>query len=180
MKAPILHSERLKLAPLTSKYCTIEYVNWLNDPDVYRYLEVGGDYNIDMLKKYLNEVELKDIYFWAIHLKDSGKHIGNIKIDPISSRHGVGEYGILLGCRSAWGTGFAKEASSMVIDYCFNVLNLRKITLGVVANNKPAVKLYESLGFTCEGILVAQGIWGGEVCDSYRMAVFNPKLSKSS
>jgi len=177
VKVPELISDRLELKPLTRKHCSIQYVEWLNDPDVYRYLEVEGKYDIDKLDSYLKDVELRDIYFWAIHLKNIGRHIGNIKIDPISYRHGVGEYGILIGDRSAWGKGYAKEASDSVLKYCFDKLKLRKITLGVVANNHTAVKLYEDLNFIREGVFKSQGIWGGELCDLYRMAIFNPNYT---
>ncbi len=176
MKAPKLVSERLELKPLTRKHCSAEYVSWLNDPDVYRYLEVGGDYTMAKLGNYLSDVEKRDIYFWAIHVKENGSHIGNIKIDPISYKHGVGEYGILVGDRSIWGKGFAKEASTTVLNYCFDDLNLRKITLGVVTDNAVAVNLYLKLNFKIEGTLKAQGVWGGKVCDSYRMAVFYSKF----
>ena len=100
---PILSSERLILRPLSIDHCTEEYVNWMNDSIVTLYLESGGDYTIEMLKDYIVSTISKNIYFWAIHLKDSGKHIGNIKIDPINIRHSYGEYGILMGDKDEWG-----------------------------------------------------------------------------
>ena len=47
--------------------------------------------------------------------------------------------------------GIGKIAMEWIINYGFNKLNLRKINLGVVKNNIPAVKLYKSLGFVIEG-----------------------------
>lgn len=174
MKAPILHTQRLILKPLSMEHLSQDYVDWLNDEDVYRYLETGGNYNIEMLKEYLTEVVKKDIYFWAIHSKENKFHIGNIKIDPINEKHGLAEYGILLGRKTEWGKGYAQEATLRVIDYCFNKLLIRKITLGVVANNAVAVYLYNKLGFEQEGLLKKQGIYAGKYCDIIRMALFNP------
>ena len=72
-------------------------------------------------------VEANDsMLFWAIHLKEGGKHIGNIKIDPVNKRHGLGEYGIMIGDSDEWGKGYAKEASELVIHHCFRDLRLRK------------------------------------------------------
>ena len=181
MKAEFLETVRLDLKPLDSSFVSQTYVNWMNDPEVNRYLESGGDYSLTKLKDYLEQVEKEAILFWAIVLKDSGKHIGNIKIDPVSHRNRTGEYGILVGDRSEWGKGYAKEASKAIMDFCFSGdLNLRKITLGFVIDNIGAHRLYQDLGFVQEGLLKKHAIHGGKWCDIMRMAAFNPNLKIES
>ena len=82
-------SARLVFRPLGSNYVTKEYLNWLNDPEVTRYLEIFGPYSEDQLKDYLQSVDKNDrLMFWAIHIKENNKHIGNIKIDPVNRHHG--------------------------------------------------------------------------------------------
>ena len=170
-----LNSERLKLRPLNLTHCTTEYVAWMNNHEVFRYLETGGNYKIEDLRKYLESVEANDsMLFWAIHLKESGKHIGNIKIDPVNKRHGIGEYGIMMGDSDEWGKGYAKEASEIVIDHCFRELRIRKITLGVVEDNSAALNLYKKLGFSTEGVYRDHGYYDGKLCNLIRMAIFNP------
>ena len=139
----VLETKRLILKPLNTHFLSLEYVHWMNDEKVNRYLESGGDYTIEKLTAYLKEVEDNPKYFWAIELKSSGKHIGNIKIDPIDLEHGSGEYGIMIGDINQWGKGYAKEASLRIIDHCFNELHLSKITLGVIDQNIEAFKLYK-------------------------------------
>jgi ribosomal-protein-alanine N-acetyltransferase len=153
-----------------------EYISWMNDPDVYRYLETGGNYTADDLRTYLTAAEAnKNLLFWAIHIKSTDKHIGNIKIDPVNARHGYGEYAIMMGDRTAWGHGYAKEASATIIRYCFERLHLRKITLGVVEENAAAVSLYKRLGFAIEGVYHKHGLYNGHYCNVLRMALFNAK-----
>jgi ribosomal-protein-alanine N-acetyltransferase len=170
---PILETKKLKLEPISIKFCSQEYLSWLNDKEVYQYLDTGGDYTHEKLLTYLIDSTNQQTLFWAIIIKETNMHIGNIKIDPINIRNQIGEYGILMGNRDSWGKGFAKEASKVVIDYCFNVIELRKITLGVIKDNVAAVKLYESLGFEEEGIYRMHGIYAGKYCDAIRMALFN-------
>lgn len=177
MKATILTTNRLTLKPLSLDHLSQDYVSWLNDPEVYRYLETGGNYTIEMLNEYLEDVVKKDIYFWGVHLKSNDLHIGNIKIDPINNRHGLAEYGIMMGRKSEWGKGYAKEATIAVINYCFNDLNIRKLTLGVVADNFAAFALYQKLGFTVEGEYKKHGLYEGKYCDIIRMALFNPNFT---
>lgn len=173
MKAEILESERLIFEPLSLKHLSKNYVDWLNDIEVYRYLETGGNYTLEKLETYLKEQESANIYFWAIHLKDTKKHIGNIKIDPINDILNSGEYGIMMGDKSEWGKGYAKEASSKIINYCFEKLKLSKITLGVIDKNKSAVKLYEGLGFKFQRIIINKGFYQGEMCNCIRMIKIN-------
>ena len=169
MKAVKLDSERLVFLPLSLKHLSQEYLDWLNDFEVNRYLESRQGYNKKLLENFLKEQERKDILFWAIHTKEKNKHIGNIKIDPINLESNSGEYGILIGDKSSWGKGYAKEATSKIIQYCFDTLKLSKITLGVVSENKRAIKLYENLGFKRERIVKNFGVYDGKECDSIRM-----------
>lgn len=177
MEIPVLESERLILKPVSvDTHLTESYVSWLNDPEIYQFLETGVNYTMDNLRDYLVSITGKSVFFWAIHLKFSDKHIGNIKIDPINLKHGLGEYGILIGEKKEWGKGYAKEASEIVINFCFTNLGLRKITLGVVSQNFAAIKLYDLLGFTIEGNYKLHGIYNGVYMDMLRMAKFNLDL----
>ena len=79
-----LESERLFYKPVDMLYATDRYVSWLNDTDVNKYLEVKKENTIEELREYIQDTLQKKVFFWAIHLKENGKHIGNIKIDPIN------------------------------------------------------------------------------------------------
>ena len=175
MRAIYIESDRLYFERLTLKHLSKEYVAWLNDKEVYKYLETRGNYTVEKLKQFLIDQENKDILFWAILKKDSNIHIGNIKIDPIDTKTNSGEYGVLMGDKNEWGKGFAKEASETIIKYCFNDLKLSKITLGVVEDNINAVKLYEKLGFTTYDKIKNCGIYNNKNCDSLRMVLDNDR-----
>lgn len=175
--APNLESERLIYVPLSLAHLSQEYVDWLNNPSIYKYLETGGNYTMEMLQNYLLEAEKKNILFWAIHLKVNNKHIGNIKIDPVNLKHGLCEYGIMIGDIDEWGKGYAFEASTTIINYCFEVLNLRKMNLGVIEDNVNAVNLYKKLGFTIEGIYKDHIFEDPRYLNSLRMALFNSRYT---
>ena len=142
-----LESKRLSYEKLDSNYLSDKYVNWMNDEAVIEYIESGGNYTIEKLREYLLEQERKQILYWAIKIKVTNKHIGNIKIDPINHEEKSGVYGILIGDKNEWGKGYAFEASKEIIDYCFKKIGLEKIALGVNKENKIAIKLYKKLGF---------------------------------
>ncbi len=176
---PVLNTNRLRLIPLGLLHLSNIYVSWMNDSDIIAFLETGGDYTLEKLENFLKKVEEDNILFWAIHLKSDNKHIGNIKIDPINTKHLYGEYGIMMGDKTEWGKGYAKEASIAVIDYCFSdIINLRKVNLGVVSKNVAAIKLYEKIGFINEGRFINHVISKDGYDDVLRMAIFNPAYEK--
>ena len=169
---PVLETDRLTMKPLNKYYLSQDYVDWMNDEEVNRYLESGGDYTLEKLNDYLEEVERNPKYFWAIILKETNKHIGNIKIDPIDLNHLFGEYGIMIGERTVWGKGIAEEVSKTILDFCFTSLDLKKINLGVKKNNLMAIRLYEKLGFTLEN----QSKPNRSIIEYYRMFLLNPNV----
>ncbi|MEQ8217961.1 MAG: GNAT family N-acetyltransferase [Arenibacter sp.] len=171
MKNIDLESERLICKRLSVDHISTEYLSWLNDPKVNVFLESKGNYTMGMLKTYIEELYKNEIYFWAIHLKGSNQHIGNLKIDPINVRLNSGEYGILMGDRSNWGKGYAKEASIRILKYCFEELKLSKITLGVIQDNVNAVGLYEKIGFTIDEVKKDVGIYNKKLSNSLRMSL---------
>ncbi len=172
---PTIETSRLLLKPIDTKFITESYLQWMNDMEVCKFLETSIPYSEVELQNFVNQMIAKKVLFWVITLKHDGSHIGNIKIDPVNKKNLIGEYGILMGDRNNWGKGFAREASRSVISYCFDTLNLRKITLGVIKDNIAAVKLYESLGFEVEGVYRMHGKYDGKYCDAIRMALFNMK-----
>jgi len=145
---PSLESERLILEPLSTKFISKNYLEWMQDPETTKYMESGGlEYSYEMLTEYLKKIEDDNILSWAIIIKSKDIHIGNIKIDPIDYINLIGEYGILIGDKKNLGLGYAKEASLEVINFCFNNLFLKQINLGVKKDNLNAIKLYKNIGF---------------------------------
>ena len=169
-----LETKRLILQPLGLDFLSKTYLDWMQDTQVVIHMESGGaDYTFEMLEDYLTQIEKNKIFSWAITLKKTNQHIGNIKIDPIDYKNLYGEYGIMIGDRTTWGKGYAKEASIEVIKFCFQELSLRKINLGVISKNTKALSLYKSLGFTEEGRLKRHVLHHDTYTDMVRMAMFN-------
>jgi ribosomal-protein-alanine N-acetyltransferase len=168
-----LNTERLLLEPLSLKHATERYASWLNDPEVYKYLETRGGQTTESLKEFITKQIDGNVYIWAIIDKTLNVHIGNIKIDPIHYSHKYGEYGILIGDKNYWGKGSAREASVAVLNYFFDKKDyLRKINLGVLKKNVEAINLYNKLGFKQEGLLHKHLLYNGKEEDVLRMALF--------
>jgi len=150
-----IRTPRLSLKRITLEDCTDDYLSWLNDTEVNRFLESGFfKHDMKSLVEFVSRYQSNNkALFLAIRLLDSQKHIGNIKIDKINRIHQTGEYGILMGERSEWGKGYAKEASIAIIRVAFGLMGLQKVNLGVISSNTVAVELYKKIGFKVEGVI---------------------------
>lgn len=145
-----LESERLILEPISIQHVTNVYLSWLNDEDIIKHLVTKKGHTLKSLSNYIQSHLEKKTVMYAIIIKESNRHIGNIKIDPIDYEKQYGVYGIMIGDKNYWGMGIAREASLLVIDFCFNKLNLKSISLAFNKANVSALKLYEKIGFIQE------------------------------
>jgi RimJ/RimL family protein N-acetyltransferase len=52
-----------------------------------------------------------------------------------------------------WSLGLGSEATKLMMRYAFDTLNLNRIQLHVYSENKPAIRIYNAVGFKKEGVL---------------------------
>lgn len=129
------------------------YLAWMNDQDVTRYLEINPPYSIEDLKSYYQTHHHKPSEPWfAITTKDC-MHIGNIKLGPINWIHRRADISIFIGYRALWGKGYGMEAISLMTDHAFKTLNLHKVMAGVYSQNIGSRKAFEKAGFRVEASL---------------------------
>lgn len=126
------------------------YMRFANDSENLLWLDGVGNFPV-------NEFDLKEhvakneSMLLAIHSLDNETHVGNIQLSCINHQHRNAMLGILLG-REFKGKGYAFNACALLIKHAFTILNLHRIYLVVIEGNKPAIALYEKLGFIQEGV----------------------------
>lgn len=149
----VLDGVRLRLRPLTLDDVTEQYVGWLNDAEVQRYSEYQFTrHTIVSVREYVARTIIDPRnHFFAIRLRDTGEHIGNVKLGPIDRHHRRGSIGILIGERSRWGYGYATEAIALLERYALDVLGLHKLTAGMYETNVGSHRLFSKLGYVEEG-----------------------------
>lgn len=142
-KINIRHMEEIDL---TDAYCS-----WLNDPAINKYLESRYQtWTINTLKEYFHKTKNSEILL-AILDKETGNHIGNIKIGGLDKKYQRAELGLLIGDKNFWGKGYASEAIKLTSEYCFSKLHLHKITAGAYAENKASIQAFLKNDFVIEG-----------------------------
>ncbi|MDK9720591.1 MAG: GNAT family N-acetyltransferase [Rhodospirillales bacterium] len=169
-----LTGRNLLLRPLIDADFNGRYLAWLNDPEVNRYSRrrffPSGEGELRSLESDSNLIHL------AICLLDDGRHVGNISLGPINWIHRFGEIRIMIGDKSAWNRGVAREAIYLLAKHGLMTLGLRRIEAGSVnpAFNKAVV---EKLGWRQEGLQRQKYFFDNEWKDAVLTAISSDEFS---
>lgn len=133
---------------------TDEYVAWLNDAAVNRYLESRFvRHTADSMRRFVQDVvDSGDAILFGIRYGPAGRHVGNIKLGPIDRHHRRAEIGLLIGDRTVWGRGIAARAIELAARYAFDTLGMLKLTAGCYAGNVGSRRAFEKAGFVVEAV----------------------------
>jgi RimJ/RimL family protein N-acetyltransferase len=158
---------RLYLRLLNEADCTSGYLSWLQDPDVNQFLETRHhEQTIDTIKKFVAGMNAHDDeHLFGIFLKESNRHIGNIKVGPVNRLHGLADVSLLIGDRNCWGRGYATDAIRAVSLYAFQILKIRKLGAGMYLPNQGSCRAFEKVGYLKEGHRRGHYVLNGEPCD---------------
>lgn len=147
----LLSTHRFNLVRITMSHVSDAYLSWLSDAHAYsKYISACSQgYSLSDLQDYVRrKCARNDVVFLAIETKE-GKHIGNIKYDPVDVKLSTAEMGILIGEQSWMGLGVAREVIEASSQWLHQNLGINKITLGVDPKNLSAYSAYKTTGF-CE------------------------------
>lgn len=131
-----------------------KYSGWLNDDDVNSFLEARFmKHSINTCAEYIHDCHVSSSeLLLGIHLKeDNNAYVGNIKVGMANFNHNRCDIGIVIGDKTSWGKGLAKEACSSVINYLFNELQMCRVEAGCYEENLKSINLFLNLGFVVDG-----------------------------
>ncbi|MFZ0168390.1 MAG: GNAT family protein [Candidatus Dormiibacterota bacterium] len=92
-----------------------------------------------------------DMIEFRIRTLEDDRLVGYVAIFTIEWHNGNGWIAVGIGDPADRGRGFGKEAVSLALRYAFHELGLQRLSLDVIADNRPAIELYRALGFQEEG-----------------------------
>ena len=178
MRRPFLVGKKIYLRLLEESDIGEEYVGWLNDYEVTRYLETGKFPSTpEAIRKYLERFQdsTTDLIF-AIVDRDADQHIGNVTLNRINWINRTADTGLIIGPEEFRGKGYAFEAWSLVLEYAFQRLGLRKIIAGAVVDNAASITILKKLGFKIEGTFRQEFLLDGEYKDGVRLGLLREEF----
>lgn len=170
-----IENEKVLLRPVAVNDVTAEYRDWLNDPEVNKYIEIRfTEHTIETTKDYVKHaISDPDTLFFAIIRKDSNKFIGTIKLGGIYWDHGFGNVSLMIGDKNSWGRGYATEAISLLSEYAFKHLKMHKLIAGAYEVNTGSFKAFLKVGYSEESRQKKQYLFNGEYIDCIVLTKFS-------
>jgi diamine N-acetyltransferase len=164
----IVVGERVALGPLRRDLAA-DYARWLNQLEVRRGLDQMGIASPETQEKWVEnnlersaKSEPEAVEFTVYDCNDSAP-VGTAGLLRIVHAHGDAEFAIALGERR--GQGLGTEATRLVLDFAFNVLQLRSVLLETLEWNVAGLAAYERAGFRRIGVRRGARISRGQPTD---------------
>ncbi len=153
MIAETIFGTQIELRAISDEFVSKDYITWLNDPKVNKYLEVRHiESTLETQRRFINEVnKYTDGIIYGIFCEEV--FIGTIKVGPVSFKYLTAEVGLLIGNSNYWGRGIATEAIELMSEKARQVFGLRKLTAGAYDANLGSIKAFLANGFSIEGRL---------------------------
>lgn len=166
----MMQGPRVKLRPL-DEADTGDVVRWRSTPDILAQMFADEPPTRETHLRWLAGIQARgNRQEFVIVECATGRSIGTIGLE-IDKRNRRAEFGILIGEPDARGKGYAHEAGELILRYAFDDLKLHRVYLEVFADNGPAIRLYEALGFRREGTLRRHALKRGVFRDVLVMAI---------
>ncbi len=148
-----MHSQRLYLRTLERDDLK-QLGPFFKDPEQVKYYipTLWRSYSEEQLTGLLEDWHDQPAYVvYVITEKETGDIIGLANLDGINLINGNSEMGIAITRTDKQGQGFAKEALSILINYCFDEMRLHRVYARIIEANEGSVALFKRLGFKEEG-----------------------------
>jgi RimJ/RimL family protein N-acetyltransferase len=140
------------LKPMTENSITKEYIDWLNNPKVNKFLEVRHVMqNYRTVSEYINSFyQEEEKYFFGIY--DMDKLIGTTNLTNVDRSNHSAEIGLVIGDMDYWGKSASTEAFNLVLNFAFNTLNMKRVTGGCYDTNIGIIFTFKMIGFVRENV----------------------------
>ena len=141
---------RIKLSTFEELKNYDSYLNWLNDPEVFKFLESNSrKSSVSDIQDYINLQKDNGSIFLPVVYKSNNAHIGNLKIYNFNEQNNLKscEYSRLIGDKLYWGKGLGYELGLLALNYCFNILRVDIVEAGCASSNVAAIKSNLKIGF---------------------------------
>lgn len=151
-------------------------VEWINNPENNQYLHY--DLPLQYEKTYCWYINKDNTKRCDCVIEYKGEPVGLIGLLEIDQYNKKTEFYISMGETQHKRKGIATQASCMLLEYAFNVLEMSKVYLNVDEANVAACNLYEKVGFVCEGIFRKDMIHNGRYINRKRYAILKEEYNE--
>lgn len=169
----LFRSSRIRLVALGEEDAEA-FARWSEDAEYLRNLDT--DYAVPRSANYFrSEIEANASSHngleFGIRTIEDDRLIGFVSLHSIEWNNRAGRLAVGIGERDYRGKGYGTEVLQLILRYAFDELNLNRVGLDVIGNNKAAIRCYEKSGFVVEGVVREGVIRDGQKQDRIYMGI---------
>jgi RimJ/RimL family protein N-acetyltransferase len=154
MYGPVIQGKLVRLRPPRTEEAAA-MASWFEDLEVTRFVKLRNPPAVEMEKEFLDRIARDpNAIFW--NMEHEGKLVGGTSIVGIDWKHGHGTTGTVIGDKTAWGKGLARELMQLRATYAFTQLPLRRLRSGYLEGNEASRRAQHAAGYR------EVGRWSGE------------------
>ncbi len=149
-----LQSKNISLRAMEPSDIDVLY-QWENNTENWKVSSTQTPFSRKVLEEYIATAH-QDIYsvkqLRLMICEAQGNPIGCIDLFEFEPNHLRAGIGILIADKEDRRKGYASDALELLIDYCFETLNLHQLYCNITIDNEPSVLLFQKHGFLITGI----------------------------
>jgi RimJ/RimL family protein N-acetyltransferase len=147
-----IRTQRFFLRPLVTGDASEKYLSWLQEESTRQFIVAARDTsNLPALRACIEQKSGRpDVLFLGIFHTEDGRHLGNLKYEPIDTEAGFAIVGIMVGDPDWRGKGVATEAIDASVSWLIRHRGIGEFVLDVKRANVAAIRAYEKAGFNVE------------------------------
>ncbi|MBT8268241.1 MAG: GNAT family N-acetyltransferase, partial [Bacteroidia bacterium] len=147
-----------------------------NDEEIWAIGNTRTPFSKFVLKEYLENAhkdiyEVKQLRLVICDLKD--RTLGLIDLFNFDFTHKRAGTGLVIKSKDDRGKGIGKEALGLLVNYCFEQLNLHQLYCNIGADNEASLRLFKSVGFEEIGVKKDWNLVRGQYQDEILLQYIN-------
>ena len=173
-----MESENIIIRKSTFDDCEI-FTKWEQQDYIKEFLTINEERTYEeVVREFLDREKDPSDEQYTIILKDKGP-IGRVYLSKISRESdSLDLTRIYIGEKQYLGKGYGRESMVLLLDYCFNDLEMERVSLDHYTGNT-AASMYLNLGFKYEGIMRNAAKRDNDYYDLHLMSMLKEEYKKS-
>lgn len=174
-----LVGEKCYLSPVDTSE-TEKVAKWSNDIEVaIRTGDISDKITYEAQREYLENMNNRGGYGFYIIREEDDEVVGIGRLMRIDFINRNAVMGMFIGEKNNRDKGIGSEATKLLLDFGFNILNLRNIMIETYSFNERAIKVCKKCGFKEIGRRRKAIIYGRNEYDEVFMDILNEEFQDS-
>ncbi len=155
-----------------------DMLEWMQNPELMKNFRFdASNMSLEKVETFIVKSQNDFLNRHYAIVSNEDEYLGTISLKNIDHESKNCEYAIALR-QKVIGTGVAREGTKLILEIAFDQLNLVKVYLNVISENKRAIRFYEKVGFFKEGEFKRHVYSHGKLQNLSWYAIFNGGLNE--